>query len=1269
MTYLHKLANRLARIRAMWAPGLLAIASCKQATVQDYLGPDPSHSSSSQQFTALRISPRDAIIAQGDSVQLIAFGYLPSGNTALAAVNWAAAGGTVSTKGWFRGEAAGAYVVRAVAAGQPGLADSATVTVQPFTSVSRVDVSPQGLTLTAGGSTQFAARALLTDGRTVTPVVTWQATGGSITPSGLFTATGNAGQAAVTAVMPGSPVTGSAVITVTPPLVTRVTLSPKTLYAQIGQTMQLSAALLWSDGSSGPAPVTWSATGGVISQSGLFTPGNTTGAYRIVASAGGVADTAQVTVVAQMIRLRIEPKTLSLVQGAAASFAAIAVRNDASENPVAVQWSALGGAITPQGAYAAALVSGQYQVVASTYSVAGQLLADTAMVTVVSPPSSLTQLRMSPVTATLVAGQSVQFSVSGVWGDGSGAVPAVDFSSTGGAITASGLFTAPGAPGSYTVTATQRGGGKSASASVLVRGLAPTSFDLSPKRDTIASGQVRQFATSATWNDGLSHPYSVSFSATGGTISSSGSYSAGSLAGQFLVIAACSCGSADTAQIVIPSGVPSGPSLLALNLAPRTVSLNPGDVQQFAPTAVWSDGARTDVSVTYLAQGGSITPGGLYQAGSAPGTYAVIAMQQGGALADTAIVSIGTSPSQGAVLNSLVMNPSAVTVPIGASQQFVVAASWSDGTTALPPLTFTATGGTVTPAGLYTAGATPGVYSIIVRNQAGTRADTSAITIPAAVMLTQVVLNPSSVTLAPGGTRQFIATGVWSDGSTNSVPVTYTATGGTITTAGLYTAGSVGGNFSIIAVQTGGTKADTSSVTVGPPTPPPGVDTVSLRIERLDGGTGEVLVSNGIPLPPGRLRASDLGHVRVLVGGVEQASYVEALKGLHKDGSLRSILIQFHATVGATPVQAILDFTVSRTVPALAKTPVLWALPAAVALPTSADYLVSTQFMGPTVTAARAPAGPAAYPAYEANFVHYSDYHWNVGQPGYGDDWTTDYYDRAFSHFAFWARTGNSVYWVRAARIAYNYRTIYLEANNYWSSEYWSQLKGLAAHYWLTGDERSRNAVYMTAARLNASRGGTERLTNTVNHPWMDNRVQARVLIGKLLSMELEAPPFETVSDWAAGARQDLTDILSTQAADGSYRFYSQCGESSNFMSGELSEVYTNYYDDFEPDPRIPPAIKRFLDYLWNTQWRPADQVFNYYSGYCAGSSDGATAGWDLNGFFVEPFGWYYRYSGDPSYRDHGEQSFSGLVTVTWLEGPKQFNQAYVTSFRWLAYR
>ncbi len=166
-------------------------------------------------------------------------------------------------------------------------------------------------------------------------------------------------------------------------------------------------------------------------------------------------------------------------------------------------------------------------------------------------------------------------------------------------------------------------------------------------------------------------------------------------------------------------------------------------------------------------------------------------------------------------LTRFVLTPPSVALVSGATQRFAVSAAWSDGSTTPPATTYSATGGTITPSGLYTAGSTAGSFTVVATQQGGTRADaaTVIISVPTATLL-KMVLTPATLALAPGGIAQFAVAGSWSDGSSAPPTVTYSATGGTITAGGLYTAGATQGSFRVIATQQGGTKADTATVTV-----------------------------------------------------------------------------------------------------------------------------------------------------------------------------------------------------------------------------------------------------------------------------------------------------------------------------------------------------------------------------------------------------------------------------------------------------------------------
>src|SRR2546426_937989 len=78
----------------------------------------------------------------------------------------------------------------------------------------------------------------------------------------------------------------------------------------------------------------------------------------------------------------------------------------------------------------------------------------------------------------------------------------------------------------------------------------------------------------------------------------------------------------------------------------------------------------------------------------------------------------------------------------------------------------------------------------------------------------QVVTTPDTAILDPYQTRAFVAYGRTQAGDSVALSVAWSATGGTISSAGLYTGGSTAGAYRVIATQSGGTLADTAPVTI-----------------------------------------------------------------------------------------------------------------------------------------------------------------------------------------------------------------------------------------------------------------------------------------------------------------------------------------------------------------------------------------------------------------------------------------------------------------------
>jgi hypothetical protein len=297
--------------------------------------------------------------------------------------------------------------------------------------------------------------------------------------------------------------------------------------------------------------VSWSAKGGTITSSGLYTAGTSTGSFRVIAkqSGGTLADTTLVRIVAPALaQVVLVPSSASLFEGTTQQFAAYGRMNNGDSVTVSATYSATGGTITAGGFYTAGSTDGVFHVIA-----VAQGLADTATITI-APPPPLAQLFLVPATASLPAGTTLQFVVYGLTSAGDSVPVAVTWSAKGGTITSSGLYTAGSSTGTFRVIAKQSSGTLADTAKVTITAPSTVQLVIVPSAVTLAVGSTQQFGAYGLTSAGDSVATSVTWSATGGTISSSGKYTAGKTTGTFRVIAKQSSGSlADTAAVTITS--------------------------------------------------------------------------------------------------------------------------------------------------------------------------------------------------------------------------------------------------------------------------------------------------------------------------------------------------------------------------------------------------------------------------------------------------------------------------------------------------------------------------------------------------------------------------------------------------------------------------------------------------------------------------------------------------------------------------------------------
>ena len=211
-----------------------------------------------------------------------------------------------------------------------------------------VSVSPASASLQAGQQTQFAATV---NGATNT-AVTWTASGGTVTSGGQYTAPSVAGNCMVTATSVADPSkSASAVVTVSQPSQISISISPVSASVQSGAQQQFTAYL----SNTSNTAVTWSASGGTITTSGLLTAPSATGTYTVTAvSVADGTKTASATVsvsVPQAIAVSISPTTVAMPEKWTQQFSATV----SGSSNTAVTWAVMQGTgtITQSGVYTA----------------------------------------------------------------------------------------------------------------------------------------------------------------------------------------------------------------------------------------------------------------------------------------------------------------------------------------------------------------------------------------------------------------------------------------------------------------------------------------------------------------------------------------------------------------------------------------------------------------------------------------------------------------------------------------------------------------------------------------------------------------------------------------------------------------------------------------------------------------------------------------------------------------------------------------------------
>jgi len=185
--------------------------------------------------------------------------------------------------------------------------------------VVQVIVVPESLNLAPAQQFRFAAYGRTASGDSTAVAVSWTASGGSITPDGMFVADTAVGDFQVSATSVPLKLSTASWVRIRRRPVASVAVTPATASLQVGQTAQLAAMPRDSAGNALPRrAVTWASDNAVVAtvNSGGLVTANAGGSATITATSEGQSGSAAVTVTnVPVATVSVTPTSLSLTVG------------------------------------------------------------------------------------------------------------------------------------------------------------------------------------------------------------------------------------------------------------------------------------------------------------------------------------------------------------------------------------------------------------------------------------------------------------------------------------------------------------------------------------------------------------------------------------------------------------------------------------------------------------------------------------------------------------------------------------------------------------------------------------------------------------------------------------------------------------------------------------------------------------------------------------------------------------------------------------------
>ena len=656
------------------------------------------------------------------------------------------------------------------------------------------------------------------------------------------------------------------------PVLTAIQVTPAQAFTPKGVNPQFTATGILSDSSTEnlTTQVTWASSNTnvatVSNASGSNGLSNTLGlgATTITATSGEISGSGTLIVTpATLTAIQVTPATASVAKGVNPQFVATGIYSDNSTQTLTTQvtWTSsnVAAATISNVAGSNGLATSTGVGVTTITATSGTI---TANATLTVTAATLVSIGVTPATPTLPSGLTEQFTAVGVYSDSSTQV--LTNQVTWSATTTTPITTPPTVVATISNTAGSQGlattsnvgvatisaasGAIVGSTTLTVTTAVLETIQVAPAAPSVPAGLTQQFTATGTYSDNSTQNLTtqVTWSAT--------TTAPGDVAPGYAATISHAAGSqglatttnAGTVQIAATLGGVSGlatltvtPAVLqSIQVTPLAPSVAAGFTEQFIATGTYSD-QSTHVITTQVTWNATTTaPAGVpanfvATISNAAGSQGLATTTAAGTAAITAssgtIVGNATLTVTPATLQTIEVTPATPSIPNGTTQQFAATGLYSDQSTQdlTTQVTWTATS---TPtegipansvAAISNAAGSQGLATgqfqgtaTITASLGGITSGPATLTVGPPILLS-ITVTPANGQLCyatvPPSTEQFIATGTYSDNSTNSVVATWSSSDTTVATidASSGVATGVGGGPATITATSGGVSGST----------------------------------------------------------------------------------------------------------------------------------------------------------------------------------------------------------------------------------------------------------------------------------------------------------------------------------------------------------------------------------------------------------------------------------------------------------------------------